>query len=183
MDQKNVYPDEEWWERTLLRSEKENGSVRERSESNSGKDADHASLPSFLSDGAFDCRSNVPAFWALDVRDPEYALLAASAQEFIEAVQLRSDLPHGCESLAPAALRVAAHLAGGHGMGYEDSVLCGNIVRCRWALAECRFCAETLAHIVSRLGRPEFAGLLDRCRTLSNAIEERIDQLRRRVWW
>jgi len=82
-----------------------------------------------------------------------------------------------------SAGKVGANLAGGHGLGYDDGSICGNIVKCRWALADCEVCRELLEPLVQRAGKPEYAQLLDECRQLSATIRDRIQRLRMRVWW
>jgi hypothetical protein len=181
MSHLDLPPDEDWWERALLKREKDTAlfSANRRPQGSRAPSKEDASLE------AAAATWEVPesTFWDLEVRDPEYAPLAASAHEFTKEILARRDLPDGYDMLRSAALKVSAHLSAGHSLGYDDSVLCGHIVKCRWALSECRFCEESLSHVVRRIGRPEFAGLLDRSRALARAIEERIDLLRERVWW
>ena len=47
------------------------------------------------------------------------------------------DWPDEAEGVAIAGCKIGAHVAGGHAFGYDEEGLCGNIVKCRWALAEC----------------------------------------------
>ncbi|MEW6156544.1 MAG: hypothetical protein AB1813_03890 [Verrucomicrobiota bacterium] len=82
-----------------------------------------------------------------------------------------------------SAGRICANLAGGHGLGYDEETICGNIVKCRWALSDCEFCREMLEHLFHRTNHTEYAALLQDCRALSSAIKERIERLRARVWW
>lgn len=180
-------PDEDWWEHRLR--EKEKGTEHARLLAQEYglltlKDARVLADPAARRDGtAAEWPRPNTVSGAFEEADPEYAALAAPAHEFALAVVQRRDLPVAYESLADAALAVVAHLVGGHEIGYDDHSLCGNIVKCRWALVECRSCEESLAYVVTRMRRPEYAGLLDRCRALCGAIEERVDQLRQRVWW
>ena len=89
--------------------------------------------------------------------------------------------------LRTSAAKIAANLAGGHGLGYREETLCGNIVKCRSALAEAEFCHERLEFLLARPPAPEalteLADLLAGCRTIRAAIAERISRLRSRVWW
>lgn len=174
MDAFNSPPGEDWWERRLLQQQQERVLPNAPAELAS---ATHSRFDADLQHVGFTGVSE------LEARDPEYAAIAASAREFTLGLSARADLPSGYETLVSAAQRAADHLARGHALGTEDATLCGNIVHCRWALDEARSCETSLMRVVSRLGRPEFAGLLDRCRELCRAIDERIDSLRQQVWW
>jgi hypothetical protein len=81
--------------------------------------------------------------------------------------------------------QAAAKIAGGHAMGYDDDVLCGNIVNNRIALeaverGEQAWRELVDQQIVSReVAEPFIAGMHE----LQKLIEERIAELRSRVWW
>lgn len=79
----------------------------------------------------------------------------------------------------------AAKIAGGHGMGYEDDVLCGNIVNCRRGLAGVDEAITALADLKARRALP--AALADElvadAGRVKAAVEARIAELRARVWW
>jgi hypothetical protein len=92
----------------------------------------------------------------------------------------RKGLP---EILLLTASNIGVNLAGGHGLGYDEDTLCGNIVKCRWALADCEFCRELFEQLVEKTGEAEYVTLADESRALSSAIQERIERLRCRVWW
>ena len=82
------------------------------------------------------------------------------------------------------ALRIAADIAGGHGMGYEEDVLCGNIVKNRWALAHAREAQRLLRALIERdESAPDLAALLAATSPIIKALEERIAELRAKVWW
>jgi hypothetical protein len=87
----------------------------------------------------------------------------------------------------PLGLLTAAcgKIANGHSLGYEDQVLCGNIVQCRRALAATRDCAGRLEQLVQQrvLGPRLAEALLGDVRAASQTIEQHIAELRRRVWW
>ncbi len=78
-----------------------------------------------------------------------------------------------------------AKLLSGHGMGYDDEGLCGVIVLCRRALAAAadgRAAWELLAAhgcVPADVAADIVAGHAQTCRL----IEERIAELRLRVWW
>lgn len=184
-------PNEEWWERQLLRNEKDAIALQERfrTELRRGKwrglppafsaGLGRKSAPEDLCD-----YEDSPYLPELDgTEDTDYRSLATAAMEFTVTAMRRNDYPYGFEEIRNAALRVTTHLAGGHGLGYDDGALCGNIVKCRWALTDAQFCRDGLETLVDIRRRPEFAGLLVRCRALIPAIEERVRLLRERVWW
>jgi hypothetical protein len=120
--------------------------------------------------------------------DPElnenYPAVATQARRFACAVfDLGEDVPSNPELLFLSAGKVGANLAGGHGLGYDDESICGNIVKCRWALSDCEFCREMLEQLHDKTGDDRFAELADESRRLAEVIRERIARLRKRVWW
>jgi hypothetical protein len=79
---------------------------------------------------------------------------------------------------------IATSIATGHGIGYEDDHICGNIVKCRQGLSH----AERSVALIQRLRRGrEGEATLDRLLGTAlftrYALEERITKLRARVWW
>lgn len=82
------------------------------------------------------------------------------------------------------ALRIAADIAGGHGMGYDEESLCGNIVKNRWALGHAQEAQRLLTLLIERDGSDASADtLLAQLPSISKALEERIAELRAKVWW
>ncbi|MCC7494736.1 MAG: hypothetical protein IT204_20425 [Fimbriimonadaceae bacterium] len=86
--------------------------------------------------------------------------------------------------LSAATGRVAAAIAAGHGIGYEEAHICGNIVKCREAYRH----LERAIALIQRLR--EVAGhdvkldeLLGTAVFIRQALRERISALRHRVWW
>lgn len=79
----------------------------------------------------------------------------------------------------------AAKIAGGHAMGYDDEVLCGNIVCNRIALDSTERSLDAIRWLRDRGVLPiDVAGtLLDGMIAVQHAISERIRELRQRVWW
>lgn len=79
----------------------------------------------------------------------------------------------------------AAKIPGGHGMGYEDDVLCGNIVNCRRALAATQRCGEALRYLRERklLAAEQADVLLSEVELVGQSIGRHIAGLRARVWW
>ena len=77
-------------------------------------------------------------------------------------------------ALVDSAAMVPAQVAGGHGIGYEDDCICGNIANCKRALCNATRCAQTLAEM--SLPKRDAARLLaaanEVCITLAGWIEE-----------
>ncbi len=113
----------------------------------------------------------------------DYPTIAKKARQFAVSVLRFEEIPEEEEVLYLSAGKVGANLAGGNGLGYDDESICGNIVKCRWALADCEFCREMLGHLHERTGRAEFEELRQQAQELSAAIQDRITRLRARVWW
>lgn len=128
----------------------------------------------------------------LDEEDPDedpavnqdYSTVAGLARKFAVAVfQLGDDVPANAELLFLSAGKVGANLAGGHGLGYDDDSICGNIVKCRWALGDCEFCREMLEQLHQQSGDERYGKLAEESRALAEMIRDRIARLRKRVWW
>jgi hypothetical protein len=113
----------------------------------------------------------------------DYPGIAKQAREFSLRVMQLGDVPGELNVLLVSAGKVGANLAGGHGLGYANRSICGNIVKCRWALADCEFCREMLEHHSKRTANPDWADLCREAAELARAIKERIARLRARVWW
>lgn len=125
--------------------------------------------------------------WEDPDADPEvnhdYDGVARQAREFACRVFDLKELPSNAELLYLSAGKVGANLAGGHGLGYDDDAICGNIVKCRWALSDCEFCREMLEQVHAQTREDVYAQLVEESRRLADAIRERIARLRQRVWW
>jgi len=80
---------------------------------------------------------------------------------------------------------IAAKLAGAHGMGYDDDVLCGNIVCCKRSLEAAVECLRALACLRERgLLSPAIADpLLKEGSEVRSLVEQHIAELRSKVWW
>jgi hypothetical protein len=119
--------------------------------------------------------------------DPEvnedYPSIAKQAREFACHVFDLEEVPGNAELLYLSAGKIGANLAGGHGLGYDDEFICGNIVKCRWALSDCEFCREMLEQLHQQTGNESYAQLAADSRRIGEAIGERIARLRQRVWW
>lgn len=79
----------------------------------------------------------------------------------------------------------AAKIAGGHGMGYDDDVLCGNIVNNRIALESLGKAADAWKGLRSRqtVSAKEADDVLRELAECRQDLAERIEDLRSRVWW
>ncbi|HEY0548624.1 MAG TPA: hypothetical protein VGF13_03425 [Verrucomicrobiae bacterium] len=119
--------------------------------------------------------------------DPEvnedYPSIAKQAREFACRVFDLEEIPGNAELLYLSAGKIGANLAGGHGLGYDEEFICGNIVKCRWALSDCEFCREMLEQLHQQTGHQPYAELATECRRITAVISERIARLRKRVWW
>jgi hypothetical protein len=80
---------------------------------------------------------------------------------------------------------VCAKIAGGHGMGYDDDVLCGNIVYCKRALQACRKGIEAWEELAKRgIVKNQLAEeIVKDMQELRGMVEQRMAELRNRVWW
>jgi hypothetical protein len=80
---------------------------------------------------------------------------------------------------------IAAKIARGHGMGEEDRVLCGNIVCCKRSLSAANESLTALESLQARGKIPSevITPLITECREVRSLVEQRIAELRSRVWW
>jgi len=82
------------------------------------------------------------------------------------------------------SVKIGTNIAGGHGLGYDKKTLCGNIVKCKWALESAKLCMQMLDELIINRGVNEAAmELISLVQSLKQSIEFRIDALRRSVWW
>jgi len=133
-----------------------------------------------------------------DLDDPEICDLEAipayrMAEEFALAVERqltarlrdRAAVDEDASEATRAGAEISATIANGHGIGYERDSLCGNIACCKRALGGLAECLDSLLVLRRRgvLLPAEADGLLTRGRKVGEAITQRIEELRRRVWW
>ena len=116
-----------------------------------------------------------------DAGTASHALLGAPSS--YEPFQVRRVLARQLDAPGASSSHSGAYLAGGHGLGYDDEFICGNIVKCRWALSDCEFCREMLEQLHQQTGEAEYARLVEDSRKLADAVRDRIARLRKRVWW
>ncbi len=90
----------------------------------------------------------------------------------------------GIEAVSNGFL-IAAKIAGAHGMGYDDDVLCGNIVNCKRSLAAANECLAALERLKERkvLPAPKLDAAIKEAREIRGLVEQHIAELRSRVWW
>lgn len=115
--------------------------------------------------------------------DAGYDQIRDLARSFGVASLKLKDLPPEMEVLRISGAKIGANLAGGHGLGYHPETICGNIVKCRWALADCEFCREILEYLYEKSARSDLGDLAVQCRQLGDFIRIRIEKLRSRSPW
>ena len=121
--------------------------------------------------------------WALKVHEalkPLFHEEGGTAEEDSDAFDPDEDI-----SQTLRCFEVAAKIAGGHGMGYEDHSLCGNIVCNTKSLDAVNESLEGLAAIRQRglLDNETAAALIEEGRHVRQLVESRIAELRSQVWW
>jgi hypothetical protein len=122
---------------------------------------------------------------------PSYGLASKVAEEIADALdpwlkQKREIDDDGRLGEAFIGCHIAAaKISGGHGMGYDDHVLCGNIVNCKRGLAGAQQSRNALISLRDDKILPASVvdPLLPRVDEVIRAVEERIAELRSRVWW
>ena len=83
------------------------------------------------------------------------------------------------------SLQVAAKIAGGHGIGYDEESICGNIVCCKIALKAANDAVVALAEVRSS-GQPNpkrTKELVQQGNRVCELVADRIEELRAQVWW
>lgn len=107
-----------------------------------------------------------------------------TSSDFIEQVsweEVDDVLGNDFEQLADNCFMIAAHIAGGHEIGYEDEVICGNIAKCKRAMICADHCIEALTNLSQCY--TEARKLLVRVHVVRSFIGRRIADLRKNVWW
>jgi hypothetical protein len=120
-----------------------------------------------------------------------YAKSMAAAEAILEVLKPWLNAPEGQEideEFGEAMIQsqvACAKIAGGHGMGYEENVLCGNIVYNKIALDANRRSQESLAILRDRklLPAEKVVPLLALLEEARKSIEGRIAEMRAKVWW
>ncbi len=83
------------------------------------------------------------------------------------------------------SLSVVLKIVGGHGLGDDDDHICGNIVCCKQALSEARGVIGALEKLKPNVAAPPevIEAQVEQGRNVCERLEERIGELRSRIWW
>ncbi len=128
--------------------------------------------------------NRIPAYCAArDLASRAGEVLRPLMETEVEAVD--DDLGQLLGEAFIAGHQAAVKIAGGHAVGYDDDVLCGNIVNNRISLESIERCQQAWAELQQRrIVTPAVAEpLIAEMREVQRLIEERIAELRSRVWW
>lgn len=111
-----------------------------------------------------------------------------SGQEEAEEGRVNPRVEDIGELLAEARIGchiAAAKLTGGHTMGYEDDMLCGHIVNLRRGLEGVEQADKALRALREMNAVPHevIDALLPEVKRVIDAMQQRIAELRARVWW
>jgi len=122
---------------------------------------------------------------------PAYAV-CEQASDAIDAVVLPlmrgKGEGEGDEDVAQAFIQIkiaGAKIASGHGMGYEDEVIGGNVVNCKRALTAIEECKVAIKAIAAKklIAAAAVPDLLEHVAKAHQAVSDRITELRARMWW
>ena len=127
-----------------------------------------------------DALRNMPAY----ARSYKYGLQVHNALDDYK-IHGQQDQDDDLIDAVLGSMIIAAKLAGGHGMGYDDDALCGNIVCCKRSLAGADQCLRGLRALRDRgVAAPAVIDpLIQEGEQVRKLVEERIAELRSRVWW
>ncbi|HUY92418.1 MAG TPA: hypothetical protein VMV10_26990 [Pirellulales bacterium] len=120
---------------------------------------------------------------------PAYAASFAWGRSVLKLLKnvgdLETDLDETVSRAIEGCLSVAAKIAAGSAMGEEDQSLCGNIVCCKRAAAFAEQGIEALEELAQRgcFPREALQPLVAEGQRVRLLVEERIGELRSRVWW
>lgn len=84
-----------------------------------------------------------------------------------------------------ASSMISAKIAGGHGMGYEKDLLCGNIANCKRSLKNARKCIYSLELVRANALFPEneMNILISEAIKVEREVIKWIEELRSKIWW
>ncbi len=87
------------------------------------------------------------------------------------------------EAISASAM-VSAKIAGGHGMGYEKDLLCGNIANCKRSLRSAKACIESLEMVRAKSIFPEsdIDNLICEAIKVESEVIKWIEYLRSIIW-
>ena len=80
---------------------------------------------------------------------------------------------------------IPAKIAGGHGMGYERDMLCGNIANCKRSLKNAKICVYMLEIVRAKSTFPgrDINILISEAIKVEREVFKWIEYLRSRIWW
>lgn len=81
------------------------------------------------------------------------------------------------------AFRITAGIAAGDGFGYQEEVLCGNIVENVWALQHSQKCFVILKELPAEEQSAKIKDFTRRAVQIIEELKARILELRSKVWW
>lgn len=109
---------------------------------------------------------------------------AVAVLEFIKEFKfIDKENPKQSRRLIFHGTKIAADIAGGHGLGYDEDSLCGNIVKNRWALDHLRKTRMILQEFSQIESSEKMNALIQHSQILEALICARIALLRAKVWW
>jgi hypothetical protein len=114
---------------------------------------------------------------------PAYQMAMSLTLDMIETFKQSAQTNDVIDDFISHVLRIASHIAGGHGLGYEEDALCGNIVKNCWALehaVQAENCLERCPAMISGLKLQGFSAQLH---SIQLELKQRICELRAKVWW
>ncbi|HVX62993.1 MAG TPA: hypothetical protein VHC19_20395 [Pirellulales bacterium] len=111
---------------------------------------------------------------------------AMAAQRLLKDVgELDAEVDEIVARAHEGCLCAGAKIAAGYGMGEEEQTLCGNIVCCKRAAAFAEQGIEALLELAECgcFSAAAVQPLIEQGRKVRSLIEDRIRELRSRVWW
>ncbi len=121
-------------------------------------------------------------------RIPAYCRAEALAMKLEEALQASAwdgSVDEDVRSTLLSAQMTSAQIAGGHGMGYDQDSLCGNIANCKRALRSLSDCLAGISSLEQRaiLAAGIAAQLRAEGEQVSTELNRWIESLRALIWW
>lgn len=87
--------------------------------------------------------------------------------------------------LSTNAFKIHANILSGHCFGYEDDMLCANIVKCKWAIKNFEMAMKILEDLKEKYPNysEEITRLKEEARSVEKDMASWIETLRSKVWW
>lgn len=109
---------------------------------------------------------------------------ASEIYEYLRGRPEQEEMKHYTESLLINSMKIAANIAGGHGLGYEKETICGNVVKNRWALKNVEQVIHALDCLILEVGpTTELLMFSTKIGVIQRAVVDRIQYLRSQIWW